>query len=95
MSNRATRKELTILLILSLFLSLFLGGYHHGCDYYSQTCSTCQQASHQPILLTAATAADHIQPLPVASFIVLPTEIFPPSALASAPISGRAPPCSS
>ncbi len=56
MSNVAIRKKFTILLILSLFFSVFLGGYHHCCEFYSQTCTTCQQASHQPFLLTSVTA---------------------------------------
>ncbi len=88
----AFRKNLTILLIVALFFSLFLGGYHHCCDYYSQTCSTCSQTAHQPIFLTAADTAYYIQPLPVTSYLVLPAEIFPDPPSSYTPLRGRAPP---
>jgi hypothetical protein len=92
MGNLAIRKKVSILLILSVFFAVFLGGYHHCCECYSQTCTTCQQANHQPFLLTSVTACDDIQTLAVASYVILPTIIFPNPALFYPPLNGRAPP---
>ncbi len=93
MGTAAIRKGLSIILMLSLFLSVFLGGYYHTCECYSQTCTISQQASHQPFLFsTATTAADEIRPFPVRSEFVLSAEILPDPSTAYAPLSGRAPP---
>jgi len=92
-SNLAFRKKLTFLLVIALLLSVFLGGYHHTCDCYSQSCSICSQAGHQPVLLpTTAIAADENQPLLVKVGLFWSEEIFPDPALSYTPLSGRAPP---
>jgi len=91
----AFRKQLTVLLILTLFLSVFAGGFHHCCDYYSHACSICLHGHNQPDLhLTLATAADNMQPLVAASRFVPSTETFPNPSIWRAPLSGRAPPLS-
>jgi len=93
MSKAAIRKNFGILLIISLFFAVFLAGYHHCCECYSQTCVTCQEASHQPFLfLTAATLADAIQPFLVSSEFVQAEENFTNPCLSYTPLSGRAPP---
>jgi hypothetical protein len=89
----AVSKKFSFLLILSLLLSVFSGGFHHCCDFQSNTCSICVQTDHQPILfLTKANAADHIQPLPVTSDLSLSAEFFPDPIPSFTPLKGRAPP---
>jgi hypothetical protein len=92
MSDVTARKRFTIILIVSLFFTVFLAGYHHCCECYSHKYLTCPQADNQPIFLTAATVADDLQPHTIISFLVLPGEIFPNSTLSYTPLSGRAPP---
>jgi hypothetical protein len=93
MCDMASSKKFFFLLIFFLLLSVFSGGFHHCCDYYSDTCSICAQADNQPILfLTQANAADHIQPLPVTSDLILSAEFFPDPIPSFTPLKGRAPP---
>ncbi len=89
----AYRKQWTFLLILILFLSVFSGGYHHRCDYYSHACSICVHGGPHPDLSPApAIAADDIRPLAAVSHLVLSAEKIPNPSLWHAPLSGRAPP---
>jgi len=93
MYNVALSKKISFLLILFLLLSVFSGGFHHYCDYYSDTCSICPQTDNQPILfLTQANAVDLIQPLSVTSDLSLSAEFFPDPISSFTPLKGRAPP---
>ena len=88
----ASCRKLNILLISALLLSVFSGGYHHCCDYYSETCSICSQADYQPISLsTQAKAAENIQ-LPFISVLSISAEFFPDPISWFTPLRGRAPP---
>ena len=92
----AFKKRVTLLLILCLFLSVFMGGYHHFCQYHSNTCLTSQHAGHEPLLaLIATTADDAIRPIFVESCHVLSAEITPRTSISYLPLNGRAPPCES
>jgi hypothetical protein len=92
----ASRKKVTLLLIMCLFFSVFLGGYHHFCEFHSKTCLTSQHAGHEPLLFSiAATAADDIQPIFVESYRVVSAEITPKPSISYSPLNGRAPPCES
>jgi hypothetical protein len=89
----AFRRKLTFLLVLSLFLFVFLGGYHHCCDCYSQSCSLSSHAVHQPLLFsTAAHAADGIQPLLTKTDTVCFGDTIPNPSMSRSPLNGRAPP---
>jgi hypothetical protein len=93
----ATNRKLALLLVMSLFLVLFFGGYHHFCEYYSDTCSICSHTDNQSdfFLTRTNSSVDHIQPLPITSYIFLSVEFFPDPAAAFTPLKGRAPPLSS
>ncbi len=92
-SNVVLNKKWSILLFLPLLLSVFLGGFHHSCEYYSQQGSFCTQANHQPILfLTQTVIADNLLPLPARLFFPVSEELFPDPILSFTPLNGRAPP---
>ncbi|MHB8772578.1 MAG: hypothetical protein ACYC7J_16415 [Syntrophales bacterium] len=88
----AFRKKLTIFLILSCCLAVYLGVYHHFCDYYAQSCSVCAPEAKQPILFSAEGAAEHVHPVVVVSDLILPEEHVAVPCLSRAPLRGRAPP---
>lgn len=92
----AIKKKIILLLISALFFSVFSGGYHHLCNYHSQTRLTVHSADTQSVLFPVQTAAsDFIPPFPGVSTFLFPQEFVPDHILMHQPRKGRAPPLGS
>jgi hypothetical protein len=93
MSDLKSKRKLGIILLLPLFFAIFLGTYHHYCDYHSKTCQICSQSNNQQVLfLNQADTAENIQPPMFTSHLFLIGECLPDAVLSLMPLKGRAPP---
>jgi hypothetical protein len=96
MSDLTSKRKLGIILLLPFFFAIFLGTYHHYCEYHSKTCQICPQANDQQVLfLNQDDTAESIQPPLFTSYLFLPGESFPDPVLSLMPLKGRAPPSNS
>jgi len=90
----AIKKRVLFLLIISFFISIFVGSQHHFCRYHSQTCSLSSFVEPMAVLSTV-TADDSIAPA-VLGGKLLPSAIPMPDDVSSiASMKVRAPPISS
>jgi hypothetical protein len=86
------RKLAVLLLMLSVFFSIFLGTYHHFCNHFSNRCLTCHQIYCLQGLLTKANADENINPLSISTYLISTRECSPDTIQISIPLKERAPP---
>lgn len=87
------RKKITFVLLLLLFVYVFLGSYHHFCEYHSINCMVSSLAMIS--LLPPAQTEELLEPPCITSVLFSSAVKIPDVIPTNAPLHGRAPPVAS